>query len=249
MIEKKNKTKSVNESVRLNKVIADSGIASRRKADELILSGVVKVNGKIVKELGTRVHQWDNITVNGDPIRIQKNLTYILLNKPKDYITTTSDERGRKTVMDIVKKKSRLFPVGRLDRNTTGVLLLTNDGDLAYRLMHPKYCIERVYNVELDRAITNEAIQKISKGVQLDDGKSGKCSIIVNPSNRANLILSISEGKNREIKRIFEKLGYIVKKLDRKIYANLSTQGLKRGDYRHITKKEVDILKKICGFH
>ena len=155
--------------VRLNKAIADAGVASRRRADELIRSGCVRINGAIVVDLGTRVGIDDVVTVNGEPITRQKHLTYILLNKPKDVITTSRDEKGRATVFDIVRLKTRLFSIGRLDRNTTGVLLLTNDGDLANRLMHPRYGVTRVYKAALDRPLRADHMRQIAAGVELED--------------------------------------------------------------------------------
>jgi 23S rRNA pseudouridine2605 synthase len=246
----KNKNDSVddqNKSIRINKFLADSGVCSRRKADDLILSGVVKVNSIVVKELGTKVTHTDFITVNGDPIREFKQDIYILLNKPKNIITTTSDELGRKTVLDIVKKHTRIFPVGRLDRNTTGALLLTNDGELAYRLTHPSYEIERIYIVKLDKNLKLEHAKQISHGVELDDGNTGPAEILVNPDDNSKVTLKLHEGKNHEVKRIFEHLGYDVKQLSRKYFANLSVSGLALGDYRHLNKTELKELKTLVG--
>jgi 23S rRNA pseudouridine2605 synthase len=233
--------------VRLNKYIAESGYCSRRKADELISQGVVKVNGGIVIDLGIRIPPDANVTISGDPISYIVKHKYILLNKPKDYITSTKDELGRKTVMDLVKSSSRLFPVGRLDRNTTGVILLTNDGDLANRLTHPKYEVERVYVAGLDRQITLADAQKISEGVELEDGMTAPCEVFVNPRDKTEVTLSLREGKNREVRRIFEALGYDVKKLHRKFYATLSAVGMKRGEFRHLSKKEVEDLRRSVG--
>lgn len=236
-----------NQPVRLNKFIADSGITSRRKADKLIADGLVKVNGKTVKELGSKVYRSDFVTVRGDPISIDTKNVYILLNKPKDTISTTDDELNRKTVMDIVKSKFRIYPVGRLDRNTTGVLLFTNDGELANRLMHPRYKVIRQYQVELDKAISLPEAKRISEGVELEEGITAPCNIFVNPNNMKQLQLELIEGKYREIRRMFEKYGYMVKKLNRKMYANISTRGLSRGRYRHLTNQEVNGLKNIVG--
>ncbi len=230
--------------IRLNKYIADSGYASRRKADELIASGAVKVNGAIIIDLGTKVAPDADVTVYGDPISYLKRYIYILLNKPKDYITTTNDELGRKTVLDIVRSSIRIFPVGRLDRNTTGVILLTNDGELANRLTHPKYQVERVYAVGLDKNLDFNHAKKISEGVELEDGMTGKCELFINPKNRSELTLSLREGRNREIRRMFESLGYDVKKLHRKFFATLTVSGMKRGDYRHLTRNEIEDLRK-----
>lgn len=234
-------------AVRLNKVIADAGIASRRHADELIRSGNVVVNGRIVDELGTRVTLDDNVSVNGEPVTRTKHLTYVILNKPKNYITTSSDELGRLTVFDIVKIHTRLFTVGRLDRNTTGVLLLTNDGDLAHRLMHPRYAIPRVYKAALSANLRSDHAKQISVGVELEDGPSQPCNIMIDPSDRSSVILEIHEGRNREVRRIFETLGYEVKRLDRKQYAFLTNRGLNRGEYRHLSREEVHELRKLVN--
>jgi len=249
-IVKKKKLKKIDENapIRLNKFLADCGVTSRRNADELIKSGVVKVNGQIVTELGTKVTKSDFITVNGDPVKEKKNYIYIILNKPKNVITTTSDEKGRKTVLDIVRKHTRIFPVGRLDRNTTGLLLLTNDGELAYRLTHPSYQIERIYSVKLDKPLAFEDAKKIADGIDLDDGESsGPAEIFIEPKDHTKLNIKITEGKNREIRRIFETLGYEVKQLSRKLFANLSISGIKVGEYRHLTKKELRDLKKLVN--
>lgn len=233
--------------IRLNKLLAEAGVASRRKADELIKSGVVKVNGKVVTKLGTVVSLNDLVTVNGKPIKLLKRYEYILLNKPKDTICTVKDERGRKTVVDLVQTKSRIFPVGRLDRNTTGVLLLTNDGELANRLMHPKYGIIRVYNVGLDKPLKPEHAREIAKGVEIDGVKFQKCEIFIDLKDGRKVRMALVEGKNREIKRIFEHFGYEVKKLHRSMFANLTVSGLKRGEWRHLTKKEINMLRKLVG--
>ncbi|MDZ4744588.1 MAG: pseudouridine synthase [bacterium] len=233
--------------IRLNRVIADAGIASRRHADQLISEGKVVVNGRIVNELGTKVTLDDQISVNGEPVTRTKHLTYVILNKPKNYIATSSDELGRLTVFDIVKIHTRLFTVGRLDRNTTGVLLLTNDGDLAHRLMHPRYAIPRVYKAALDAPLRSDHAKKIAAGVELEDGPSQPCNIMIDPSDRSSVILEIHEGRNREVRRIFESLGYEVKRLDRKQYAFLTNRGLNRGEYRHLTREEVHELRKIVN--
>jgi 23S rRNA pseudouridine2605 synthase len=233
--------------IRLNKYIADAGICSRRKADELISSGVVKINKKTVTELGTMVQRGSLVTVSGNPIQETQHLKYIVLNKPKDIITTSSDEKGRATVMDIVRMRTRIYPVGRLDRNTTGVLLLTNDGELANRLTHPSYQIERTYSVGLDRSLKSEDAKIISKGMELEDGKMAPCEVYILPDDSTKAILIMNEGKNREIRRIFEALDYGVKKLDRKSFAGISAAGLARGEYRHLTFKEVNALRKLVG--
>lgn len=233
--------------VRLNKAIADAGVASRRRADELIRSGCVRINGRVVTELGTMVEIDDMVTVNGEPITRYKHLTYIVLNKPKDTISTSSDEKGRATVFDIVKIKSRLFTIGRLDRNTTGVLLITNDGDLANKLMHPRYGITRVYKAALDRPLRQDHMRAIAKGVELEDGPTQPVEIAIDPSDKSSVLLAIREGRNREVRRIFEHFGYEVKRLDRKEYANITTRGLKRGEYRHLTRDEVAELQRLVS--
>ncbi|MCS6999837.1 MAG: pseudouridine synthase [Bacteroidota bacterium] len=234
--------------IRLNKFLADAGIASRRKADELIAQGVVKVNGRVVTELGTKVHPGDLVTVAGKPVSPYKHLTYIVLNKPKDYITTTRDERGRKTVLDLVPLKTRLYPVGRLDRNTTGVLLLTNDGELATRLMHPRYGVEREYIVGLDRPLDRQHAVKIAQGIELKDGeKTGPAEVIISPTDPQEVCIILREGKNREVRRLFEHFGYQVRKLHRSRYGTITVRGLARGEYRHLTRDEVLSLRRLVG--
>ncbi len=233
--------------IRLNKFLAESGVCSRRKADDMIASGVVRVNKKIVTELGTKVKKTDFITVNGDPIKTVIHFTYVLLNKPKDTITTASDEQGRATVMDIVHSRARIFPVGRLDRNTTGVLLLTNDGELANRLIHPRYQIPRTYTVGLDKPLKPVDALMISKGIELEDGMTSPCEVFINPTDKSKVTLTLTEGRHHEVKRIFEALYYEVRKLDRKSFANLSTKGMSRGEFRHLTKREEFDLKKYLG--
>jgi 23S rRNA pseudouridine2605 synthase len=226
---------------RLNKAIADAGVASRRAADELIQDGKVKLNGKVCTELGTKIGIDDIVTVNGEPITRMKHLTYIILNKPKDVITSSNDEMGRTTVFDIVRLRTRLFTIGRLDRNTTGVLLLTNDGELANRLMHPRYGISRIYKAGLDRPLLPE----ISKGIELEDGPTQPCQIFIDPGDPHMVHIELHEGRNREVRRIFEHFGYEVRRLERKQYAFLTTRGLNRGEYRHLTRGEVDELYKL----
>jgi 23S rRNA pseudouridine2605 synthase len=233
--------------IRLNKLLAEAGVASRRKADDLIASGVVKVNGMIVNELGAKASLADLITVNGDPIRGKEKNIYILLNKPKDCITTTSDELARYNVLDIVKKHVRIYPVGRLDRNTTGALLLTNDGELAYRLTHPKYEIERIYHVTLDKQLRKEDAKEIVQGVELDGEQTSPCELVINPKDHSKIVLLLKEGKNREVRRIFDKFGYDVRKLERRYFAGLSTSGLARGEYRNLRQEEIHVLEKKVG--
>ncbi len=233
--------------VRINKFIADAGLTSRRKADDLIKGGAVKVNGKPVIDLATRVHPGDHVTVNGDPVGEAQRFQYYLLNKPKDYITTTSDEKGRRTVMELVPSQTRIYPVGRLDRNTTGVLLLTNDGDMAHKLMHPSSKVMREYRVGIDKPIEPKHMAMLMKGVELEDGVAKAVVAMANPQDPCDVVLSITEGRNREVRRMFESLGYFVKKLDRRIFANLTTRGLRRGDHRSLTKDEVRELEQALG--
>jgi 23S rRNA pseudouridine2605 synthase len=236
--------------LRLNKFLADSGICSRRQADEYIQKGVVKVKGKVVTELGTKVHLSDLVTVNGEPVNAEKHLTYVVLNKPKDYITTTNDEKGRKTVMELIPLHHRIYPIGRLDRATTGVLLLTNDGELAYRLMHPSYGVSRIYTAHLDKRLSLGDMNRIARGVKIqdEDGNeyvSGECNVAIDPEEPRMVTLELAEGKNREVRRIFDALGYEVERLDRKGYAGISTRGLRRGEYRHLATSEVRALETL----
>lgn len=235
------------EGTRLNKVIAEAGIASRRAADAMISDGRVRVNGRVATELGMRVSPNDQISVDGKLIGLPERHVYILLNKPKDTITTTSDERGRRTVLDLVEQTQRLYPVGRLDRNTTGVLLLTNDGDLAHRLMHPSYGIERYYDVTLDRPLTFADAKRIAAGnIDLGEGDvTGQCEVLVDDRDRRNVTIVLREGKNREVRRLFEAFEYTVEKLNRRAYAGLTTRGLARGDWRHLERSEVAELRRL----
>lgn len=233
--------------IRLNKYIADAGICSRRLADELIQRGKVKIDGETITELGTKVEPGQFVTVKGQPVSYYRHKIYVLLNKPKDVITTTSDDRGRKTVMHIVRRRERLFPVGRLDRNTTGALIMTNDGELAHRLMHPSYQVEKRYKVSLNKEITFDHAQRIASGVPLEDGLTSPCFIFVEPEDHKTVNIIMSEGRYREIRRMFEYFGYKVKKLDRKIYGNITTNKLNRGQYRFLTPEEVKGLKELAG--
>lgn len=208
---------------------------------------MVKVDGRITIDLGTKIEPDALVTINGDPISHIIQHRYIILNKPKDYITTTSDEQGRKTVMDLINVSVRVFPVGRLDRNTTGLLLLTNDGELANRLMHPKYEVEKVYEVGLNKNIDFNHCKEISEGIELEDGKTSPCELFVNTKDHTQVTISIKEGKNREVRRMFEAFGYEVKKLHRKFYANLNVSGLLRGKYRYLTREEISHLKRLVG--
>ncbi len=243
--ENPNQIDTGDQAVRINKYIADAGICSRRKADELIHHGEVTINDNLVIEPGTKVLPGDIVKVKGNIVASNRHYEYILLNKPKDYITTTNDEKGRKTVLDLVRKKVRLFPVGRLDRNTTGVLLLTNDGELAYRLTHPKYQIERVYNVALDKKLNSNDAKKIAEGITIEGESYSPCSILIDPKDSHKVTVILTEGKNRELHKVFAELGYSILRLNRIMYANLTTRGLRRGEYRHLTKKELSELKKL----
>lgn len=237
-----------NSLIRLNRYIANAGICSRRKADELIEAGVVSVNGEVVSELGTKIDPIkDVIRYNGETLKREK-MVYVLLNKPKDYITTTDDPQERRTVMQLVEKASRerIYPVGRLDRNTTGLLLMTNDGDLADKLSHPRNSITKIYNVELDKSLTQGDLNKIAYGIELEDGliKPDTVTYVTGGSKR-EVGIQIHSGKNRIVRRIFEHLGYEVVKLDRVIYANLTKKDLTRGRWRYLEEKEVIQLKHL----
>ncbi|OAQ40615.1 pseudouridylate synthase [Pedobacter psychrophilus] len=234
------------DTIRLNRFISNAGICSRRKADELIAAGVVSVNGEAVTELGTKVNPAiDQVRYNGELLKRGK-MVYVLLNKPKDYITTTDDPQERKTVMDLVDKATsdRIYPVGRLDRNTTGLLLLTNDGDLADKLSHPKNSISKIYNVELDKALSQGDFNKIAFGLELEDGFIKPDDVrYVTGGSKSEVGIQIHSGKNRIVRRIFESLGYDVIKLDRVIYANLTKKDLTRGRWRYLTEQEIIQLK------
>ena len=234
-----------NEPLRLNKFLANAGICSRREADEFIQAGVVTVNGEVVTELGTKILRTDEVMFHDQPVKIEKKV-YVLLNKPKDYVTTSDDPQQRKTVMDLVKNAcpERIYPVGRLDRNTTGVLLLTNDGDLASKLTHPKYLKKKIYHVYLDKNVTAHDLQQISEGIQLEDGEIKADDVqYAHPTDKKQVGIEIHSGKNRIVRRIFESLGYRVQKLDRVQFAGLTKKNLKRGDWRYLTEEEVDRLR------
>ena len=234
-----------NEPLRLNKFLANAGVCSRREADEFIQAGVVSVNGEIVTELGTKILRTDVVKFHDQPVNIEKKV-YVLLNKPKDYVTTSDDPQQRKTVMDLVKNAcpERIYPVGRLDRNTTGVLLLTNDGDLASKLTHPKYLKKKIYHVYLDKNITAHDLQQIAEGIQLDDGEIKADDVqYADPIDKKQVGIEIHSGRNRIVRRIFESLGYKVLKLDRVQFAGLTKKNVRRGDWRYLTEEEVDRLR------
>ena len=234
-----------NEPIRLNKFLANAGICSRREADEFITAGVVSVNGEVVTELGTKIKRTDEVKFHDEPVSIERK-TYILLNKPKDCVTTSDDPQERKTVMDFVKGacKERIYPVGRLDRNTTGVLLLTNDGDLASKLTHPKYLKKKIYHVYCDKNVTKADLDQIAAGVTLDDGEIHADAIsYASETDKSQVGIEIHSGKNRIVRRIFESLGYKVIKLDRVYFAGLTKKGLRRVDWRYLTEQEVNMLR------
>ncbi len=231
--------------VRLNKYLANAGICSRREADEFIQAGVVSVNGQVVTELGTKVLRTDDIRFHDQKVSMEK-MVYVLLNKPKDCVTTSDDPQQRKTVMDLVKNAcpERIYPVGRLDRNTTGVLLLTNDGDLASKLTHPKFLKKKIYHVFLDKKVTAHDMQQIATGITLEDGEVHADAIeYASATDKSQVGIEIHSGKNRIVRRIFESLGYRVVKLDRVLFAGLTKKNLRRGDWRFLTEKEVDMLR------
>ena len=235
-----------NEPIRLNKFMANAGVCSRREADELIQQGVVKVNGTPVTELGTKITRNDVVEYNDKVVTLESKC-YVLLNKPKDCVTTSDDPNGRTTVMDLVKGActERIYPVGRLDRNTTGVLLLTNDGDLASKLTHPKYVKKKIYQVWTDKPISEDDMQHIADGIELDDGPIHADAVsYVSPTDRKQAGIEIHSGRNRVVRRIFETLGYHVVKLDRVYFAGLTKKNLARGKWRYLTQEEVNFLKQ-----
>ncbi|HXB44461.1 MAG TPA: pseudouridine synthase [Puia sp.] len=230
----------------LNKYLSHSGVCSRRDAAELIKQGKVSVNGSVVSEPGTKVSASDLVKVSGKKITISKNFVYILLNKPKDYITTTDDPLGRRTVLDLIKHatQERVYPVGRLDRNTSGVLLLTNDGDLAQKLAHPKHEIKKIYHVVLDKSLSKNDLDDIAAGIVLDDGVANVDAVAyADAKDKTQIGIEIHSGRNRIVRRIFEQLGYDVKGLDRVMYAGLTKKNVQRGKWRLLQEKEVRVLK------
>ncbi len=244
-IEYKEEHVDPNEPIRLNKYLANAGVCSRREADEYIQKGEVTINGVVATELGMKVKRSDEVMFQGQPVTLEKKV-YVLLNKPKDYVTTSDDPQQRKTVMDLVKDvcPERIYPVGRLDRNTTGVLLLTNDGDLASKLTHPKFLKKKVYHVYLDKNAAEEDLQKIAEGIELEDGEVHADSIeYADERDKSQVGIEIHSGRNRIVRRIFEKLGYRVVKLDRTQFAGLTKKNLRRGDWRFLTESEVEMLR------
>ena len=234
--------------IRLNKYLADSGVCSRREADKLIEAGAVTVNGKVVTQLGTKVSRDDKVAYGGQTLK-REVLRYVLLNKPKGFLTTADDPMDRKTVMDLVANAcdERIYPVGRLDRNTLGLLLLTNDGELAKKLTHPKYGVKKLYHVTLDKALTKNDLIKISDGIELEDGpiKADAIAWVTGVESKKEVGIELHSGRNRIVRRIFESLGYKVEKLDRVRFASLTKLNLPRGHWRHLTEKEVAMLKML----
>ena len=244
-IEYKEQFVDPNEPIRLNKFLANAGVCSRREADEFITAGVVSVNGEVVTELGTKIKRSDVVKFHDEPVSIERKV-YVLLNKPKDTVTTSDDPQERRTVMDLVKGacNERIYPVGRLDRNTTGVLLLTNDGDLASKLTHPKFLKKKIYHVHLDKNLTKADMDQIAAGIQLEDGEIHADAISYTDDFKKDQVgIEIHSGKNRIVRRIFESLGYKVVKLDRVFFAGLTKKGLRRGDWRYLTEAEVNYLR------
>ena len=234
-----------NAPIRLNKFLANAGVCSRREADEFIAAGVVSVNGEVVTELGTKIKRTDEVKFHDEPVSVERKV-YVLLNKPKDCVTTSDDPQERKTVMHCVKDacKERIYPVGRLDRNTTGVLLLTNDGDLASKLTHPKYLKKKIYHVYCDKNVTKADLDQIAAGITLEDGEIHADAIsYASETDKKQVGIEIHSGKNRIVRRIFESLGYKVTKLDCVYFAGLTKKGLKRGDWRFLTEQEVNFRR------
>ena len=230
----------------LNKFIAHAGICSRREAAEMVKDGKVKVNGDFVYEPGFKVSATDKILFNNKPLHLQTNLVYILLNKPKDYITTAKDTHGRKTVFELIQRATdeRVYPVGRLDRNTTGVLLLTNDGDLTQKLTHPSFQIQKIYEVKLDKPLQKKDMDSILNGIELEDGLVAADDVgYTDIKDKTSVGIEIHSGRNRIVRRMFEHLGYDVKNLDRVLFGNLTKKNVDRGKWRFLNEKEVRLLK------
>ena len=244
-IQYREELKDPNEPIRLNKYLANAGVCSRREADDFITAGVVTVNGQVVTELGTKVKRGDEVRFHDQTISIERKI-YILLNKPKDYVTTVDDPQDRKTVMELVKGacKERIYPVGRLDRNTTGVLLLTNDGELASKLTHPRFLKKKIYHVRLDKNLTAADMDKLATGIDLEDGEIHADAISYTSETDKSLVgVEIHSGRNRIVRRMFEALGYHVLRLDRVQFAGLTKKNVRRGDWRFLTEKEVNMLR------
>jgi 23S rRNA pseudouridine2605 synthase len=235
--------------VRLNRFIARSGVCSRRQADELIKAGRVEINGETVTELGTQVQQDDKVVVGGSQLYIEEPV-YLLLNKPKDTITTVSDDRGRRTVMDLLEgaesEGKGLFPVGRLDRDTTGALLVTNDGALAHRLMHPRWSVSKIYVVKTERPVASEELDRLVNGVELEDGAAAALAAgYVSPEDRRSIALEVQEGRNHLVRRMIEAIGHKTVALDRPLFAGLNLEGLRRGKWRRLRPSEIRRLRRL----
>ncbi len=235
--------------IRINKYLADAGVCSRREADRLIESGVVKINGEVITQLGTKVSPGDRVQYGGQTLRREKH-QYLLLNKPKGFITTVDDPQNRRTVMTLVENacKERIYPVGRLDRNTIGLLLFTNDGDLTKKLTHPKFAVKKIYHVFLDKTLKKEDLDKIADGVQLEDGfiKPDAIAYATRENDKKQIGLELHSGKNRIVRRVFESMGYNVIKLDRVFFAGLTKKDLPRGKWRMLKEEEVNLLKRLA---
>ena len=236
-------------SIRINHYLSMCGLSSRRKADWLIQNGKVEVNGQIITELGTKINPTiDKLFVDGNQVTRVYDFLYLVMNKPKDTITTLSDERGRKTVMSQVHARQRVYPIGRLDRNTTGVLLLTNDGEFANHLMHPKHEVQKSYRVTCETVVQRQHIEQLRRGIWLQDGETAPAVVHVLPGGKGKEIgIIVHEGRNRQVRRMFEHFGYTVRKLDRVAYGPITTDGLARGKTRPLTKREVQKLKLLAG--
>ncbi|MBA2500447.1 MAG: rRNA pseudouridine synthase [Chitinophagaceae bacterium] len=238
--------KPASEQMPLNKYVAHAGVCARRDAAQLVKEGHVKVNGELITEPGFKVTAKDEVRVKDKKVSLVKDLVYILVNKPKNYITTTEDPQGRKTVLDLIKKATneRVFPIGRLDRNTSGVLLLTNDGDLSQQLTHPSNQVKKIYSVVLDKPLTKDHFEQILRGITLDDGPAHvDVMAYTDPKDKTMIGVELHGGRNRIVRRLFEHFGYDVKTLDRVVFAGLTKKNLQRGHWRHLTDKELRELK------
>jgi len=237
------------EPIRINRYLSMCGVASRRKADEMVLEGRVEINHRVVRDLGTRIDPVrDRVYVNGQQIVRVHDYVYLVMNKPKDTITTLSDERGRTTVTSLLQSKQRVYPVGRLDRNTTGVLLFTNDGEFAHRLMHPRFEVPKSYRVTCDQPVAREHLERLHRGVLLEEGETAPADVYVIPHGKGKEIgITIHEGRNRQVRRMFESLGYEVTRLDRVAYGPVTKEGLARGKTRRLTHGEIRKLKELAG--
>jgi len=248
--EKPRKTGEAGEqSVRINRFLSISGVTSRRKAEELVLEGRVRVNGVVINDLSTRVDPTrDRVFVDGkQAVRVHENV-YLVMNKPKDTITTHSDERGRATVMDLVRTRHRVYPIGRLDRNTTGVLLLTNDGEFAHHLMHPRFEVPKTYRVVCESPVGRPDLDRLRRGLRLEDGTAAANQVLAIPGTKGHgVLITIHEGRNRQVRRMFERMDYRVEKLERVAYGPVSNEGLSRGEVRSLTKHELQALKRLAG--